>query len=244
MKKLYEKSELAFALVWIGIYTGLQCLANPVNKIIGIECATNAVFNVGLTIVLLCFIMKNNLCTRYGLCKTAVSARSFLWYIPLVIISSHNLWNGIAINFPLADTVCYICHMLCVGFVEEVVFRGFLFKAMTKDSVKSAIIVSSVTFGLGHLLNLFNGSGMGLVSNICQVCGAIAAGFLFVTIFYRSGTLIPCIATHSAIDVASIFANESGLTDGGRILFSLSRFIIIVIYTVILTRTLPKGSKA
>ena len=50
--------------------------------------------------------------------------------------------------------------MLCVGFAEEVIFRGFLFRAMEKDNVKTAIIGSSVTFGLGHVLNLVNGSGM------------------------------------------------------------------------------------
>lgn len=37
MKKLYEKNELTFALVWIGVYCVLQSLANPLNEIIGIE---------------------------------------------------------------------------------------------------------------------------------------------------------------------------------------------------------------
>lgn len=33
MKKLYEKRELTFAIVWIGIYCVLQSLANPLNEI-------------------------------------------------------------------------------------------------------------------------------------------------------------------------------------------------------------------
>ena len=37
MKKLYEKSELTFAIVLIVIYSILQSVANPLNKIIGIE---------------------------------------------------------------------------------------------------------------------------------------------------------------------------------------------------------------
>lgn len=130
--------------------------------------------------------------------------------------------------------------MLGVGFVEEILFRGFLFKALEKDNVKTAIIVSSVTFGLGHLVNLINSNGMDLVTNLCQVVGAIALGFLFVTIFYRGGSLLPCILTHAAIDVASCFANEVGLTPEKRILFSLSRAIIVIIYTLILLKTLPK----
>lgn len=240
MKKLYEKSELTFAIILIVIYSALQSVANPLNKIIGIESSVNAIFNLVLTVMLFCFIKKNNLLERYGFCKPTVPARSFLWYIPLLILATHNLWNGVAVNFPLADTLCYICYMLCVGFVEEVLFRGLLFKAIAKDNVKLAVIISSVTFGLGHLLHLVNGSGVELIANLCQVCGAIAAGFLFVTIFYHGGSLLPCILTHSAIDAVSAFANEAGLTDGKRILLSLSRLIIVVAYTLILTKTLPK----
>ena len=44
MKKLYEKNELTFAIVWIVIYCVLQSLANPLNEIIGIEYSASAVF--------------------------------------------------------------------------------------------------------------------------------------------------------------------------------------------------------
>lgn len=241
MKKLYEKSELIFAIVCIVIYSILQSLANSLNKAIGVESSANAIFNIVLTIILFGFIKKNELLKRYGLCKTSVPARQFLYYVPLVILATGNLWNGAAVNFPLAGTVCYISYMLCVGFVEEVLFRGFLFKAIVKDNVKMAIIISSVTFGLGHLLNLFNGSGMELVANLCQVFGAIAFGFLSVIIFYRGGSLIPCIITHSAIDMLSVFGNETGLTVEKRIMFSLIKFVIIAVYVLILTKTLPKN---
>ena len=42
MKKLYEKNELTFALVWIAVYCVLQSLANPLNKMIGIDYECNA----------------------------------------------------------------------------------------------------------------------------------------------------------------------------------------------------------
>ena len=240
MKKLYERNELAFALAWIALYCVLQSLANSINPAIGIESFANAVCNVLLSVLLFGFLWKNGLFARYGFCRTDVPARCFLWYIPLLLLASHHLWNGAAVNFPLTGTLFYLINMLFVGFVEEVLFRGFLFRAIAKDSVKEAVIISSVTFGLGHILNLINGRGMALIPNLCQVFGAIAIGFLFVTIFYRGGSLIPCILTHSAIDVVSAFGSEAGLTDEKRILFSLSRIVIVVAYTLILTKTLPK----
>ena len=131
--------------------------------------------------------------------------------------------------------------MLWVGFLEEVIFRGLLFKAIAKDNVKTAIIISSVTFGLGHLLNLVNGSGAGIAENLLQVTGAIAIGFLFVILYYRGGSLLPCIITHSAINITSVFANVVGLTIEKRIIFQLVLFAITITYSFILTKTLPKN---
>lgn len=134
--------------------------------------------------------------------------------------------------------------MLCVGFLEEVIFRGLLFKAIAKDNIKSAIVISSVTFGIGHIINLFNGSGMDLVGNLCQIGFAIAVGFLLVTIFYRGGSLLPSILFHSAINTLGTFANDTSLTTEMHLLHLAILIVITVAYTLILTRTLPKAQQA
>lgn len=240
MRKLYEKNELTFTIVWIVIYCVLQSLANPLNEKIGVKYSASAIFCILQSVILLFFIRKNNLLERYGLCKSSVPARCFLYYVPLFILATGNLWNGVADNYLLSGAICRIVGMLCVGFIEEVIFRGFLFKAIAKDNIKSAIIISSVTFGIGHLVNLFNGSGMDLVNNLCQICFAIAVGFLFVTIFYRGGSLLPCIITHSAINTLNTFANEAGFTMEKQIIHALIMIVLTVGYTLILTKTLPQ----
>ena len=244
MKKLYEKNELTFAIVWIVVYCVLQSLANPLNKVIGVAYAASAAFCVLQTVVLFAFIRKNNLQKRYGLCKSSVPAWRFLYYAPLVILASCNLWNGVALNYTPMETVCRIVCMLCVGFLEEVIFRGFLFKAIAKENIKSAVIISSMTFGIGHIINLFNGSGMDLVDNLCQIVFAIAVGFLLVTIFYRGGSLLPCIFVHSSINTLSTFANDTNLTAEMHLLHLATLIVITVAYTLILTRTLPKAQQA
>lgn len=244
MKKLYEKSRLSFAIVWIVVYCVLQSLANPLNKVIGVDYSASAVFCVLQTIVLLTFILKNNLQKMYGLCGSAVPAWRFLFYIPLVVLASGNLWNGFALNYSPAATVCRIVCMLCVGFLEEVIFRGLLFAAIAENNIKSAIVISSVTFGVGHIINLFNGSGMNLVNNLCQIVFAIAVGFLLVTIFYRGGSLIPCIIVHSAINTLGTFANDADLTVEMQIVHLTILIVITVAYTLVLTKTLPKSDKS
>ena len=122
------------------------------------------------------------------------------------------------------------------------IFRGLLFKAIAKDNIKSAIVISSVTFGVGHIINLFNGSGMDLVDNLCQIVFAIAVGFLLVTVFYRGGSLLPCILVHAAINTLSTFANDMNLTTETHLLHLVVLIVITVAYTLILTRTLPKNN--
>ena len=244
MKKLYEKNELTFAIVWIAAYCVLQSLANPLNEIIGVQYAASAGFCILQTIVLFAFIRKNNLQKRYGLCGSSIPARRFLYYVPLVILASGNLWNGAAVNYSPAETACRIACMLCVGFLEEVIFRGLLFKAIARDNIKSAVIISSVTFGIGHIINLVNGSGMNLVNNLCQIVFAVAVGFLLVTIFYRGGSLIPCILVHSAINTLGTFANDAGLTVQMQLLHIAALILITAAYNLILMRTLPeRGTK-
>ena len=244
MKKLYEKTELTFAIVWIVVYCVLQSLANPLNEMIGVAYAASAAFCVLQTVVLFAFIRKNDLQKRYGLCKPHVPARQFLYYVPLLILASGNLWNGFAINYSPAETICRIVCMLCVGFLEEVIFRGLLFQAIAKDNIKSAVVISSVTFGIGHIINLFNGSGMDLLGNLCQIVFALAVGFLLVTIFYRGGSLLPCILVHSAINTLGTFANDASLTTEMHLLHLAVLIVITVAYTLILTRTLPKAQQA
>ena len=243
MRKLYEKNELRFAIAWIVVYCVLQSLANPLNKAIGIGYAASAAFCILQTVVLFTFIRKNDLQQRYGLCRPSVPAGRFLYYMPLLILASGNLWNGVAVNYAPAETACRIVCMLCVGFLEEVIFRGLLFTAIAKNNIRSAVVISSVTFGIGHLINLFNGSGMDLVSNLCQIVFAIAVGFLLATIFDRGGSLLPCIIVHAAINTLGTFANDADLTTEMHLLHLAVLIVITAAYTLILTRTLPKNQQ-
>lgn len=248
MKKFYEKNELWFALVFIIAYCVLNSIANSFNETIGIAGAVNAVLNLVLIAVIFCFIRKNDLLRDYGFCKPAAPAVRFLWYIPLAMIATCNLWMGISLNYP--DTPSILCsafNALLVGIAEELLFRGLLFNAIAKSGgIKQAVIISSVTFGLGHIINLINGNSEGLLQTVSQIVYAVAFGFLFVMLYYRGGSIIPGIILHSLVDVTSVFSNwESFLyTDGvpnnaRYIPYIAVLTVFISAYAFVLTKTLP-----
>ena len=203
MKKLYEKSEITFAILWIVLYTvSMGNLRNLEDD--------SPYMMAGLILIsvwMLLFVWKNGLLEKYGLSGWAGNSRAMLWFLPLWIITTLNLWGGISPRYAMPGQLFAVVSMAFVGFAEEMIFRGFLFKAMLKDgSVKTAVIVSSVTFGLGHILNLFTGNE--LTETLIQVVFAVAYGFLVTTAFYKSGSLLPCILSHSIFDMFAQFARE------------------------------------
>ena len=225
MKKLYEKSELWFALAWIIAYCVLASVGDNLSSNIGVLKAVTLPILIALSVILYLFVKKNGLGKKYGLCKPQGSSSKMLYYVPLIILLTANFWFGFKLNASPLETVLYVLSMLCVGFLEEMIFRGFLFQAMAKNGVKSAIVVSSVTFGIGHIINLMNGSGAEFLPNLLQVIYAVSAGFAFVMIYYKTKSLLVCIATHSLFNVASAFGAEAATTTQTIISAALIAFI-------------------
>ncbi len=203
---LFKKNETTFAIVCIVIYVVGMSVCQNVFKDIGVPALAECIFGAALAVILFCFANKNGLMEYLGLCRVEKSGKEMLWFIPVIIFTTTNLWTGVALNSTVAGTICGIVSMLFVGFIEEFVFRGLLFKAMAKDNVTSAIIVSSLTFGIGHIVNLLNGAE--LVSSLLQVVYACAIGFCFVMIFCVGKSIVPCIISHSLFNAFSVVSVE------------------------------------
>ncbi len=226
LKKLYTKSEIWFAVAWIIAYVVIVSTADNISADLGIEKIVTLPILILLSAILYFFIRKNGLAEKYGLCKPRLPAAKMLFYAPLLVLLTANLWYGIGMNLSPLETVLYILSMFCVGFLEEMIFRGLLFQAMVKNGVRAAIIVSSVTFGIGHIVNLINGSGADLLPNLLQVVYAIAIGFAFVMIYCKTKSLMPCILTHSIFNGLSAFANEAAMTSQREILSGILLAVI------------------
>ena len=205
MRKLYEKNALTFALVWIGIYVVLLSLAENLSDVLTKNAAAAALC-VAMTVFLFVWLGKNGLRELFGLCRPVGGARRYLYYLPLVVIASVNLWCGVTQKLPAGITALYAFRMLCVGFLEELIFRGFLYKALCREGETKAAIISALTFGIGHIVNLLNGAAF--VPTLLQIVYAVAIGFLFVVLFRRSGSLVPCILTHGVLNALSVFSLE------------------------------------
>lgn len=206
VKKLFEKHETLFCMLLIIIYLVVNSVC---VQIFGYTSCVSFIANTILSALLIVLMVMLKRTSYYGL-KKVENARRYLCFLPLFIIVTVNLWNGFNINHSAKEIVFHILTMLNIGFIEEIIFRGFLFKMMAKTNVKSAIIVSAVTFGAGHIVNLINGAE--LIPTLIQICYATSIGYLFVILFHKSKSLVPCIITHSLVNALSVFNIENTMS--------------------------------
>lgn len=208
MIQFYRKNEMLFSIICIVVYVVVfGSLRN-----LGDDNPYTSLGLAAISVVFLMFIKRNGLADKLGLTSWATNQKGLLYLIPLWVIVTSNLWGGIAAHYEGVSLACAVASMALVGVVEELVFRGFLFNAMLKDgSETTAIVVSSVTFGTGHIVNLLTGHATLEVG--VQIVFAIAMGFVFTLVYHKGGSLLPCIAAHSLIDVFAVFSAAEGALD-------------------------------
>ncbi len=241
MTKLYKKSEITFAILWIVAYVVLTSLADQLSETIGITKSVTAVLHIAMSLILFFWIRNNNLDDKYGFIRPVLPAKRFLYYLPLVIIASTAFWGGIGLQYGFPGALLYFISMCCVGFLEEVIFRGLLFRAMEKDNLKTAIIMSALTFGIGHIVNMINGSGKDLVSSLIQIVFAVLIGFVLVLIFYHGRSLVPCIVFHSANNALKVFSAKGSLDPQTELLLNIVLIAVVLGgYSFYLVRSFSK----
>ena len=113
---------------------------------------------------------------------------------------------------------------LTAGCIEELVFRGLIITPMMRRGVDrkrimTALVISSVIFGLAHGANALGGADPG--SSIIQIFTSMCIGFVLGAMYLRSGNLWPGIITHFLFDVVAI-AMSSGVSDNGIITEGIS----------------------
>ncbi len=217
MKKLFEKKETIACIGLIIIYVAVNSVG---LNLWGTADYRTAMINTILSVLVLILVINLQRVSFYGLRKPEHAGKC-LYFIPLALFIALQFRGGISIENTPAEILCHVITMLNVGFLEEIIFRGFLFIMMEKSNKKSAIIVSALTFGMGHIVNLLNGED--LIPTLMQVLYATAIGYLLVIIFCKTKSLVPCIIMHGVFNASSIVGGAN----------DWSIYLVTAIYVII-----------
>ena len=248
LDKLYEKNHLTFAIVWIVAYVVIASTADGISLDLGTAKLVTVPVLAALTALLWAWIRHAKLEGFFFLRKPLVPAARLLFYLPLAIIATKKV--GMTLGATPLECALWVVSMCCVGIIEELIFRGLLFRAIEEDSRMQAIVISSITFGIGHIVNLFNASGMDLVLVIGQIVFAVGVGFMLVEVMLKSGSMWPCIIFHIVNNALSTFEDEAA----GLALFGTEEMagavavgtaaLIAVAYAIYLAKSLPDAEEA
>lgn len=208
--------------------------------------ATGSLLRFVLGAIILAFLIRCGWGRRAGITRLKATRKRFWWtgFLPLSIFLLANLGglDSSSWNFTRATMLSWIVENTAVGFVEEVLFRGFaLFilleaRGKTRRGLVAACIVQALLFGPLHLLNVLGGEPLMLV--LSNSVFATIVGVAFGAADAYSGSLWTCVVLHGLIDMAAS-ANEvlGGKERVVETTFSLSSFLpslVVVVFVSLL----------
>lgn len=228
MKKLFDKEETLFAVLWIVVYVVGFSTADTLSQRIGAPKAVTVLVGMALSAALTLFIRKYRLGKYIGLCGITNFLRKPLYLLPLAALSLLLLPTGLTLNAPVVTSVLGVISMCFVAYLEELIFRGLLLRSMAKTNLKVAIIVSSLTFGMGHAVNLLLGAPV--FDTALQLVYASAVGFCYTVVVLVGGSIWPCVISHAIVNSLSIFAVEMNIQV--KILLAAAQTVLGIAYGV------------
>ncbi len=202
------KFDIIFAVCWMVVYIVIFNCSALISDLIGIPNLLTVIVGFLMCFILVFVLYKRKKLAYYGL-NTIKSLNHFrlLLYIPMLIIASVNLWQGIHINDNATQIILITLSMICVGVLEELIFRSFLMKALLHKGPKLAIATSTLIFGVFHALNLIFGAP--LVPTLLQVVYSMSFAFMCCAFFYKTNNIIPCIICHALGNIFDIFLPQN-----------------------------------
>ncbi|MBQ4464887.1 MAG: CPBP family intramembrane metalloprotease [Oscillospiraceae bacterium] len=236
MKKLWDKKPVLFAVIWIVLYvmgTGtMQNLTDDPAKNYLAVIELNSVFAA----ILLIFAKRHELLKSWFLQGFRGGWKRVLYFLPLFAAMTENLWHGFGHR---EDTpAATVCGVLAIGilapFMEELIFRGILFRAIGRTSARRAFWWAALGFGIGHAVNLLFGKGG--METALQLVYASCIGFAFAAAVLAGRSLIPTTIGHMLCNSLSFFARQEETLTSSHIAGIAVMCLICVVYGIYLLK--------
>ncbi|RCX23441.1 hypothetical protein DFP94_1011040 [Fontibacillus phaseoli] len=175
----------------------------------GIMIAQGCAFLVMAVIVTVYMKKRDRTLGSFGFIKLDDrNGKATLYYIPLLIIALvQPLMGGFNPELSFVDVVVVLVFALLVGYTEESVFRGMIREKLQFKGPKFYIVFSSLFFGILHMSNAFNGTG--IIHILLQVINALLIGFILALLIETTNNIIPLIVFHFLFDALALVTSNA-----------------------------------
>lgn len=201
MKRLMKEKPILHAVIWIMIYIGTVGVGDALSERLGRANLVTSALLIVLSLILMAYLKKNGQFANMGLVMPSrTDNRIALFYLPLFLIAILQFTAPIDPALSAIDIALGCLLMVGVGFLEELIFRGLLFQGIRSVSgMNRAIIVSGVTFGIGHIVNLLR--DYSAPEQIVQVIAGIVLGIVLAMVVAITRSVLPGALFHMILNI-------------------------------------------
>lgn len=133
--------------------------------------------------------------------------QQWLWSIPIILVC---LWGLVSVfitiksnldnSVVLSNIFRFVTLGFLIGFVEEFAFRGILLnKIKTLYNLPTAVLLSSLLFGIFHFTNLLGGVSIDVV--VPQAIMAVVWGLIWGTTYSKTNNFWMVVIWHALYDI-------------------------------------------
>ena len=177
-------------------------------------------------VIIMCMIRRKDI-PSYGIAKGKYKG-SLKYIIPLAVLAL--VLTPYFILFPVKEPVIpAVTDVIFVAVMEELIFRGSFFKAaeILTDEHK-AVLITSILFGLFHLINL---SGDYTVSYVLlQVAFNAVIGLGLAALRAKTGSIFIGIIIHMFLDINGLFSDTVSWMEITQIVMYFAVGILLYIF--------------
>lgn len=137
---------------------------------------------------------------------STIPSGSWKYYAPLLIILLIISLKGFQ-EISTTDVVYYLLFTLLVGFVEETLYRGLIFKTLLAKGIKTAVITSSILFSVTHMLNAIGGQSTS--ETVLQMVYALLIGAALSLLMLKNNNILPLIFFHFIHNFIQFAGNDN-----------------------------------
>lgn len=171
--------------------------------------------------------------------------RSIVFCLPAFAIAINNfpfsqvISGGATIVGPWQKILLLAIECLCVGFFEEMAFRGVVFlqvvhrRTISRMWVFLSVLISSAVFGLVHLINLYQSSPIPV---LMQIGYSFLIGAMCSVILIRTENIWLCVVVHGLFNFCGAIVPECGIGsiwDTFTVIFTIVMSIAVTVYMVV-----------
>lgn len=136
MVTLQEKYPIWHAVAWIAIYVVTVNVGDWLSEMAGEPNSVTSALLVLLSLWLVVDLRRRGWLAYYGVRKMRrEDFQSVLLYLPLLLVVSLQFTKGIKADLTTTAVLLIVVLMVCVGFLEELIFRGMLLRGSSAPAI-------------------------------------------------------------------------------------------------------------